>query len=408
MYIREILLKEEEKHRLTYIGSVADWAGVIKMTERSFASSKSSFADNKRLLLDIFYSSVLGYEKFIREEKASNINLKKHHFRKTEAYIAALQKNMKAALDEELKTPKGISFAWHFTDSLYENVYRSFCDCVLPLATPLDTDEFFFGKAKEMYPLTMKQVTEQLESDDISFWEICARYMQGLSRMVASYMLQRNDDYGFSDLIKDQTWTDVYRLMRNRLVDRMGNIPTFESGGDFRNYLIKACKLTASSLQRQYMQKDNYYIEDFPMNTSYEEEDNNDDDGTLLPGEACENDEQEDEISELDINIANPYEVASAVSIVLMNSRHPLYKSLTQGIEDKVGILIDKAVNDMSYNDIISEKYGEESLSEEDFRKAVVKARKDYERVRKTLCDRMRELVNKKTQSTVTNPAPLT
>ncbi|MDR0431590.1 MAG: hypothetical protein LBH58_14110 [Tannerellaceae bacterium] len=393
MYVREILLKEEEKHRLTYIGLIDDWARVIEVTETSFIPPKKSFAENKEHLLTVFYSSVLDYEKFIREQRARNINLKKHYFKKTESCITALHRNNgKAALDEELKMSEGLSFAWHFSESLYEDVYQKFCSCILPLATPLDTDKFFFGNAKEMYPLTMKQVTKQLEDDDASFWSICARYIQGVSQMAMRCVLKKNDYHCFSDLIKDQTWTDVYQLMRNRMVNREGRIPVFEHGGNFRSYLIRACRLTASNLQRRYMQKDDY-IEDLPMDY-YEEEDNNK--MTIRLGEACGNDEQEDEISWLDIDIANPYEVASVVAIILMNSKHPLYKPLTEGMEDKVKILIDKSVYNMSYTDIISEKYEQEHLHEEDFRKAIIKARKDYERVRKALCDRMRKFCQKK------------
>ncbi|MDR2810249.1 MAG: hypothetical protein LBB84_06800 [Tannerellaceae bacterium] len=396
MYIKEILLKEEEKHQLTYIGLVDDWTKVVRTAEKSFVSPQGSFADNKELLLTMFYSSTLCYEKFIREERDGNTRLKQHHFKKTAAYLTSLRKEKKAALDEELKTPQRISFAWHFSFSLYENIYESFCRDDSPIKRPPDTDKFFFNKVEELYPLDMKQLTEQLENDDASFWELCARYMQSLSRTTVAFALQRSNTYGFSDLIKDQTWTDVYRLMRVRLVDRVGRIPVFGNGNDFRNFLIKACKLTAVALQRQYAQK-GACMEDLPEHHE-----------SLPTNEDYENDMPEDELCVPDINTANPYEVASAVSIVLLNTEHPLYKSLTEGIEDKVRILVDKAVNNMSYQDIISEKYYEDSLREADFQKAVVKARKDYERVRKTLCERMRQLVERKMQAGVTNPTSVT
>lgn len=180
---------------------------------------------------------------------------------------------------------------------------------------------------------------------------------------MVSYLLQRSDDYGFSDLIKDQAWTDSYIVLRERLVEKQGNMPVFTNGKDFRNYLIKVCKLQAGSLQRKYMQKDDY-IEDLPqMKSNHEnEEDREEDDGAIsFVEEYYPSAMPEGEAFEPDINTGNPYEVAHAVSIILLNSSHPLHKALTDGIEDKAGILIDKAVNGMSYNDIISEQYGEET-----------------------------------------------
>jgi hypothetical protein len=401
MYIEEILLKEEEKHRLTYIGLIDDWEKAVRMTEKSFFPPDTSFAGRKELLLTVFYSSTLDYEKFIREERTRNACLKKHHFRKTQTYLAALRRERKAPLDEELKTPGDISLAWHFSPALYEEVYGSFCRCLAPLRRPSDTDAFFFGRVGEMYPLAMKQLAERLENGDPSFWDACARYMKGLSRTTAAYVLKESRGSGFSDLIKDQTWTDVYLLMRTRLVERTGRIPAFGNGSDFRNFLIKASRLTAAALQRKYMRHDTC-TDDFPANVSCENEDGDDGDS---PAGNCTYEMPEDEASVTDINTDNPYEVASAVSMVLLDSAHPLYKPLTEGIEDKVRILIDRAVNGMSYQEIVSGEYSPESPGGADFQKAVARARKDCERVRKTLCGRMKEIAEKKTWIHVTNQA---
>ena len=88
--------------------------------------------------------------------------------------------------------------------------------------------------------------------------------------------------------------------------------------------------------------------------------------------------------------------MAHAVSIILLNSGHPLRKALVEGIEDKAGILVDKAVNGMSYNDIVAEQYGGQDVGEEAYRRAVAKARKDYERIRKVLCNRLKEIIEKR------------
>ena len=109
----------------------------------------------------------------------------------------------------------------------------------------------------------------------------------------------------------------------------------------------------------------------------------------LYPYLDLEEDEQSDnpESSWLDIDIHNSYEVAYAISIILLNSEHPLYKKLTQGIEDKVDILLRKVIEGQSYNHIVEAKYNLLPGSS-DFVKTVTKTRKEYERVRKTLQER--------------------
>jgi hypothetical protein len=402
MYIREILLKEEEKHRLGDIGLVDDWEKVVGMTEKAFLPPGDSFAGDKECLLTVFYSSVLDYESFIRRERASCERLKMHHFRKTKAFVAALGRGKRAALDEELKTPRGLSVGWHCSLLLFEKLYGSFCRCTEPPERPSDADGFFFSKAGEMFPLDMRQLTERLESDDASFWELCARYMQGLARTAAASVLQRGGG-GFADIIKDQTWTDVYRLMRSRLVERAGRVPVFGSGSDFRNFLIRASRLTAAALQRRYARKDTVCMEDLAAEASPDGADG--EEGLTEPPENRIGEMPGEAVCVADIHADNPYEVAMAVALVLMDTEHPLYAALTEGIGEKVAILVDKAVNGMSYREIVAEKYEGESPGGEALQKAVVRARKDFERVRKTLCGRMKAMIEKKAPHGVTNGA---
>ncbi|MDR1356573.1 MAG: hypothetical protein LBJ58_02755 [Tannerellaceae bacterium] len=402
IHVGEILLKEEEKHRLKYIGIIDNWADIVSSTENAFVCYEASYTNCKNRLLHLFYNSILDYGKFIRDGKVSNYNLKLHHFRKTGTYVSGLNNMRKDGLDKELKTPAGITFAWHFSNLIYDEIYELFCRSDRIFGTPEETDDFFFGESKNVYPMDINGVVKRLTADDASFWDVCARYIRDLSRKVVGYFLQRSDDHGFSDLIKDQTWTDAYMALRYCLVEKNENLPKFENGNDFRNYLIKVCKYQAGNIQRKYMHK-NEYIEDLPsMRSDYNDEEEWETDARFFEEEKPDA-VTDSETYELDINTDNPYEVANAVSIILLNSNHPFRPALVNGIEDKVRILIDKATNGMSYNDIISEQYDELNPGEEKFRHAVVKARKDYERVRKTLCNRLKDLVKEKTMTPVTN-----
>ncbi|MDR1938990.1 MAG: hypothetical protein LBQ73_10915 [Tannerellaceae bacterium] len=407
MDLKEILQKEEEKHQLRYIGIIKDWVKTVEQTERGFMDTVPSFAERKLRVLDYFYRSILAYERFIREEKTANPHLKKHHFRKTATYVSHLHKGQHPALDQELKTSRELTFAYHFTALLYEEMYARFCRTNQTFGVPEDTDAFFRGESERKYPLEIAQVIRQLSLDDASFWERCARYLQVLSGIVVNSYLQKG--YGHTDLIKDDTWTESYEVLRKRLVLKQGNIPVFETGRDFRNYAIKVCRLLTLNMYRKYAYSEDY-IEDFfhPYTSDGEE----DEEETTPPDWAeeakSETSEPHDEASVLDVNTDNAYEVAHAVSIILLNAQHPLYKRLIHGVEDKVNILIDKTINEMSYREIILELYGEGNLSEAEFERAVVKARKDYERVKKILCDRLKEMIkNKPPEKGTRRPAAL-
>jgi DNA-directed RNA polymerase specialized sigma24 family protein len=405
MQIREILLKEEEKHRLSYIGLTDDLEGVIGMVEGLFVPPGISFAEDKERLLGFFYSRATDYREFVRGARESNVRLKKHHFHKTGAFLAAWRKGRRAALDEELRAPQGLSFAWLFPHVLYGELYGEFCRMAPLPASPRETDDFFFEGVRAMYPLDMGRLAALLERNEDVCWEMCARYLQRLSQATVAGVLWHGGDCGFADVIRDETWTEVFRLMKSRLVDRAGRTPVFGTGADFRSFLLKACRLTALALQRRYAQRE-VYREDLPPAVSPESE--GEDEGVDFDGflPAADGEVAEEVTEAPDINTDNPYEVAAAVSTVLLDSSHPLYKRLTEGLEDKVKVLIDRAVNGMSYQEIVEEDSPSDGADGEAFRKAVLKARKDFERVRKTLCARMREMAGEKNVAgSVTNPA---
>jgi hypothetical protein len=388
MLLKEILRKEEEKHRLRFIGIITDWDDAVRRTLGAFAANGAIYGENKALLLKVFYGSILAYDKFIRREKSlDNTNLKRHHFMKTSAFVLRMRNTPAEDLDGEMKTGAAITLGYHFSTGAYDPFYAAFAACDKLFASPCDADNFFAAKAAAVYPLNVSGVVERLSDNDASFWEMLARYLKNVSYSVVNYYLQRIDDSGYSAIIKDEVWTNAYEVLRDRFVLRKGNIPQFQTGRDFRNYIIKICKILSANLYKKYFPKEDL-LPQYPPGANNDDDDN-DCDNDILNRPEDENADPADDFSILDINTDNPYEVAHAVSIILLNSLHPLRPKLVEGIESKVRILIDKAANGMSYKDIIADLYGEQNMSREEFQRAVVKARKDYERVRKILFDRL-------------------
>lgn len=395
MIYQEIIQKEVEKHQLVVIGAISDLCAIKEETLASFDTQKPFSPLIKTAFLNYFYKKILSYGQFISKEKKTNEQLKRYCRRAVTNGLNQMRNEQPALLDQEMKTGS-LTIAYHLSDALFLQFYQLFCQSSAIHETPAEVCSFFRKTAEKEYPIQLETFVRFLEKDDTSFWEVTCRYIQDLSTIVGSFALQKLDRPMYHDIIADNTWSDTYEIMRRRLVNQTGTVPVFQSGKDFRNYIIKTCHFLISNLHKRHTGKESSIEEYMLLNG----QDNKEDAGeaedtyilaTIAPDEIDEAPvevEMIEHIKELEIDVDNPYEVAYAVSIILLNTSHPLHQLLTEGIEDKVTILIEKTVNGMSYNDIVLELYGD-SMGKEAFLRAVAKARKDYERVRKTLTERL-------------------
>ena len=231
--------------------------------------------------------------------------------------------------------------------------------------------------------LLQRKYIRYLKDDLLSFWNATCAYIKEIIQMVGKQVLFNPQQSAQTDLIKDTAWSDTYEILRSKLQQTDSPL-SFDSGVDFRNYLIQIAHYRLQNLRVKYTPKE----ESFDFYPDWEQE----------PEEETE---MMDSCSVVDVDIHNAYEVAYAISIILLDPTHSLYKRLTQGIESKVDILIRKAVKGQTYSQIVEEKY---NLYPENscFNKTVVKTRKEYERLRKMLQDRFVEL--KKEQEKVSHP----
>jgi DNA-directed RNA polymerase specialized sigma24 family protein len=399
--VEEILQKEEEKHQLVRLGIVSDWQKTVERAVAAgvrFHDAATGFA--KGDFLCYFYRTLLCYGRFIDREKRSNERLKKCLYRKTQGFVAARRREQPAPLDLELKTGAQFTVAYLLSEDVYNAFYVAFCLSGQSFDTPDETEDFFRREAENKYPLHIDGYVDALKSDDRAFWETTCLYLRDLSARIVRMAPGRFGKTAYLDMVAEDTWTRTYEILNARLVGQTGHVPTFRSGTDFRNYLIQTCRFLADNLYRKYAGRKEVYIEDvFPYYQSDTEEET---DGSGFAWEWLEDDtaadapeHRENEIKELEVDVDNPYEVAYAVSIILLNPGHALYRALTEGIEDRVAILMNRSVHGKSYNEITTDLYGAH-MPDDAFRRAVAKARKDCERIRKTLTDRFIGLVRQK------------
>ena len=396
MNVSEIIQKEDERHQLIRLGVIDRLQDAIDILEAGCPFSELNDW-TKNDILRFFYNNVIKYASFIACEKATNLKLKRTMFRKSSDLLQAFRKNEAALLDKELKINSKLTVAFHISDVIYESIYSSFCLSSQRFENPDETCSFFLGELKQRYPLYIHDFVELIEQDDSSLWEVTCRYLQQLSYYVVSQYSGTYSDIGYHDIICDETWSKAYDVLRKRIVEKEGNVPSFQTGKDFRNYMIKTCRYLAENLHKKYAKKESV-LDDLLTDIQYDEEGEITGQEYSLPFDpeaSVEFERFENEVKELEIDTENTYEVAYAVSIILLNKEHTLHQPLVQGIEDKIELLINKAVNNMSYQEIVAVSC-ENRTDDDAFRRAVAKARKDYERIRKTLAGRLIELIEKR------------
>lgn len=358
---KEVLLKEEEKHQLIFIGAIKNLPKVINQTLFLYKSKTL----NKIDFLHFFYNEVIKFQEFIEKQKERNKNLRNHIHHVSKFYLRKKRENNDALLDIELKC-QNITIGWFYPNEIFDSFYNQFCQSGHPFDNPQSINTFFQEQIDKLYPLHINQYIAYLKEDIASFWEITCSYLKNIVNIVSHHAIFTPQQTNHMALIKDITWSDTYEILRLKI--QQDNTLQFKNGIDFRNYILKICNYRIQNLRIKYTTKE------ISLDTlcDFEQE---------IP------DEEQSVLSLTDIDIHNPYEVAYAIAIILLDPNHPFYSRLTNGIENKVDILIRKVVNGQSYSTIVGEKYNIYPNTE-NFSKVVAKTRKEYERVRKTLQER--------------------
>ena len=394
--IIELIQKEEEKYQLTSIGAINDLKAVTEVCVQDFHKIMEL---ERKAQLQYFYNNIVNYSTFLENEKKSNKKLENNLKQQVVSYLTKLRNTNPAILDKELKTGQQITIAYFLSENIFNLIYSVFSESSSVFETPEDLRAFFCKETDKKYPIRIAEFIRFLEENDNSFWETVCIYIKPLSTLVSKTVIARSEPTKSHDIIIDSTWSDAYEILQKRLVDKIGNIPIFLTGTDFRNYIIKICTFLALNSCKKYTEKESYIEDTISYSLTNDDEfeiNTQEKDYSLLECNIEEKSSTEEDIKELNINVDNAYEVAYAVSIILLNTDHPLHYTLTEGLESKVKILIEKTVNGLSYNEIIEDLYGP-NIDEENFKRAVVKARKEYERVRKTLVERLISIISKRT-----------
>jgi hypothetical protein len=275
--------------------------------------------------------------------------------------------------DKELKVRKTI--AYHLSTLIFSGFFDDFRKSNVAFATPKELKQYFANMAKEIYPLSFFRFIAQLENRDDEFWNRVGDLLIKLSKLVT---IPNISSSLYRDIADGEIVSESYLVIKQSVDEQKVR---FNDALHFRKYSYQVCKNKC----HEYMRKSRNHRTDSLEDVFIQVEDE------TLPDSIVE---KEEDIL-YDVNPDNPYEMAKLLSFILYHSEHPLYQTIVKGEEERVSLLKDIAIEGLSYDQVIEQRYRGKHLPESEHKKLNARMRQDYVRIKKKLITRLEDILKK-------------
>ncbi|MDL2240980.1 hypothetical protein LJC69_05080 [Bacteroidales bacterium OttesenSCG-928-K22] len=377
MIVSEVILKEKEKFDFSIIGINDDIINeAILSINNEYGNIVSKNNDSIELVRDLFYKYI-SFDKHFDEAKTngnSHYELKKYFLGNTNKYLLnQYYTSPKALLDKEFNINRTVSYL--LSQDFFSNWFSEFLRKKTINNSIMVLNDFFYSIADNTFPLNFETFYSQLKSDDREFWDRTAELLLLISKNVTKSF---NPSFNYE---ADQIVPDTYEILKKSVEEGKD----FNDVKHFKGHIWLICKNKFLEFMREETKRiksSNIDVEKI-SEIDYSEE-------FFSPFDDSMSDFN---YNYRNINLANKYEVSMLIAIVLSDKFHPLYPKLIEGDEEKIDLLIDIAVNELSYDDIIDKKYSNGNLNDSERRKLNAKLRQDYVRIRKKLIDKTHKLL---------------
>ena len=371
--IIEILHHECEIHDLKYLGLVEDLDSLMKQVAGKVEISPD-FGKTKEQILSAFYE-IIDYRAFIGGYKDMSVNRLDVSLRH---YLKRLLQEMERQMpdispDKELKVRKTI--AYHLSAMIFNRFYDDFRNSDATFSTPKELKQFFGNMAKELYPLSFTRFITQLENSDDEFWNCVGDLLLKLSKLVT---IPNISSSMYRDIADGEIVSESYLVVKQAVDEKKVQ---FHDALHFRKYTYNVCKNKCYEYMRRSRNQRTDSFEDIFVQLE---------DDSLVESMT----ENEDDML-YDVNPDNPYEMAKLLSFILYHREHPLHQTVVKGEEEKVALLMDVAIEGMSYDQVIEQQYRGKNLPVSEHKKLNARLRQDYVRIKKKLIARLDEIVRK-------------
>ena len=372
--LREIVIKEEEKFQLLRSGAFADVNSAVSAVSKKIDFSKTcGAADFKNEVLSVFYKKI-DFSGFVQKQKNTQFDTPFFNA----VYSLLRRKFLARGRDlTEWERSLGVEHpvAWCLKRDLFVSVRDSFSKSEENFDTAGAVLAFFENECARSLPISFLQFADKISAGDDFYLNALAEIVKKCAENVT-----KRKNFAFDEsLVLSAIVEETYSLFMKRLNE--GSLK-FDTPAQLRTYIAKTCEFEFLEYCR------NNKLEH--KNAEYRDEIEN---YTNMP------DEKDEAVKtggfEFEVDPNNEYEVAQAIAMVILNPEHKLYNDLVKKDENKLKVLIDKSINNLSYSQIAEKIYGK-VLGEKELDKKILALRKEYERFKQTLKIRYKEILSNK------------
>lgn len=379
--IREFILKEDERFSLVKLGFFQSVESEIEFISSSLPSKGTlSFKEWKKKILEELYlrRDFAGFFK----ENATNIFFERAI---KSLFLIDLKKlfslSEQTDIDKYL-APIGDTISYSLSPDLFKTIYlNNYCGQHI-FNTTKELDDLSKSLEKAFFPLTEEYVIDELEKNENFYWE---KIYLRLKPMAAGFSFQMSGLSGEENI--HDLWSDTCFVLNSAVVEKRLQQPA--KARDIISYAVGIIKNKNKEFIRKKKKNPQVDIDSISYKVSDDSQQNFFDNPSTIPSNFPS---QEEPIFNY-IDTSDEESVRNYMIVVLYNEEHPLHSRLVEGYQDKVQLLFEHYLDNLSYEEIVVKHYGE--VDEEEMIRTAARIRQDVKRVKERLIKRFDSIITK-------------
>ncbi len=382
-YIKELLLKEDERYRLIQLGFFSDIDTEVDFICKYFQIKEGEgYPEWKSRILREYYRTK-GFSLFCRN------HIDDIHFEKVVKSLMGeslydLFKSAPLSDTDKYLALSGDTLTFSLSDEMFDLLYYSRFSNISFFGSTKDLKSFCGEVVADAYPLGEPYIVDELKKNVNFYW---SKVYLKLRPMVAgfSYKISGTIDEG---RLHDM-WSDACCTLNTAVVQDKLEHPTTAKA--IISYAAGIIKNKNKELLRA-RKKQNVDIDAVSYNMAAEDDKNVFDDTSLV---FSENPSQSDKICNY-IDVNDSESVRSFMVVVLYNQSHPLHNRLVDGYQDKVKILFEHYLDNLSYEELVNKYFG--TMTPSEMKRSSAKMRQDVKRLKERLVVKFNDMIKEESR----------
>ncbi|MFR3328784.1 MAG: hypothetical protein ACLTSL_01205 [Odoribacter splanchnicus] len=380
--LTEAFIKDIERYELDKIGFINDPRRETGLLLRCVPHPTISFKDAASYrkwctgILQTYYLKK-NFSDFVRNS-LQNPLFRKMVYKLMSGILKKRYRYERPTETDSYLAPPGKTLSYLLCNEDFIVLFTKHFTCGYSFSSPGILHQYCNHLLAQLFPLSEKQILQALVEDKPVYWETVCHRLKILTESVTKTAIKTYKNDTIHDI-----WTETCLELKEAL--KSGRIPLSAKA---QNVLAYAAGIIKNKIKASFrkQKKDPYLlIENWEQELSLKN-------SPEFSYEFKEIFNMQDFFDLGDINFEDEYEVRKALSYALYYQDNPIHKQLTEGLEDKIEILIAHYVRKQSYDEIALEKFGR--LPQEQHKREVDKLRQDVSRVKIKLKERFKKIMD--------------